>query len=309
LGVPRFDVVLRGYDRQQVDEHLSRVQRAFDVMRAGLDSAHRQAVPAPPRVPGARPRPTPRPRPGGLPSGGDRPDVVGAFTDRMQAILQVAEREAGEIRGKAQAAAGAEEERAAAARAAARAAEETARTSLAELVRQRDAVLADLTRVRGQLEALLSGPTTRITPPTQRTGSAIEARREDSAGQPLPGTPAAPESEPVPAGAEAAIVATRSSAAGRAAGSTVRPGAPAVPAEVMGTAVLSGEDLFRSASGAAGPDAAQSAPSHPDAPFRTHTWRPGAVADPSDAEQAPVAQAVERTTVVPPAEQSAVAPP
>jgi DivIVA domain-containing protein len=167
VDVPRFNVVLRGYDPRQVDEHLSRLQRVFNVKRRALDSARSQAVPAPPRMPGARPRP----RPGGLPAGGDRPDVVGAFIDRLQAIAQAAEKEAGEIRGKAQAAARAEEERAAAARAAARAADETVRTSLAELVRQRDAVLADLARVRGQLEALLSGPITRITPPLQQTGS------------------------------------------------------------------------------------------------------------------------------------------
>ena len=189
----------------------------------------------------------------------------------------------------------------------ARAAEETARTSLTELVRQRDAVLADLTRIRGQLEALLSGPTTRITPPTQRTGTAVEARWEASAGQPLLGTAAAPESEPVPAGAEAAIGETRPSAAGQAAGSTVRPGAPAIPSEVTGTAVLSGEDLFRSASSAASPDPAQYASSHPE-PSCTNTSRPDAVADPSDAEQVPLALAVERTAVVRPAEQSAVAP-
>jgi syndecan 1 len=114
---------------------------------------------------------TPRPQPDGLPPGGDRPDVVGAFIDRMQAIVRAAEKEAGEIRSNAQAAARAEEERAAATRAAARAAEETVRTSLAELVRQRDAVLADLARVGGQLEALRSGPIPRVTPPIQETGS------------------------------------------------------------------------------------------------------------------------------------------
>jgi syndecan 1 len=109
----------------------------------------------------------PRPRPDGPPPGGDRPDVVGAFIARLQAIVQAAEKEASEIRGKAQAAARAEEERAAAARAAARAAKETVRTSLAELVRQRDTVQAHLARVRGQAEALRTGPITRITPPMQ----------------------------------------------------------------------------------------------------------------------------------------------
>jgi syndecan 1 len=127
VGVPRFNVVFRGYDRQQVDEHLSRLQRRFNAMRTGLDSARRQAVPAPPGMRGARPRP----QPDGPPLGGDGPDVVGAFIAHMQAIIQAAEKEAGEIRGKAQAAARAEEERVAAAREAARAAEESVRTSLA----------------------------------------------------------------------------------------------------------------------------------------------------------------------------------
>ena len=94
------------------------------------------------------------------------------------------------------------------------------RTSLAELVRQRDAVLADLTRVRGQLEALLSGPTTWITLPTQETGSSVEARPETATGQPLPGTPVTPEFEAVLIGAETAVVATRPSAPGQAAGSS-----------------------------------------------------------------------------------------
>ena len=147
-GVPPFKVVFRGYDRRQVDEHLSRLQRRYDALRRGLDSAHSQAVPAPPGMPGARSRP----RPDGPPPRADRPDVVGTFIARMQAIIKAAEKEADEIRGKAQAAAWAEEERAAAAGAAARAAEESVRTSLAELVGQRDAALADLARVRGQLE-------------------------------------------------------------------------------------------------------------------------------------------------------------
>ena len=33
FGAPRFDVVLRGYDRRQVDEHLSRLQRLMGRMR------------------------------------------------------------------------------------------------------------------------------------------------------------------------------------------------------------------------------------------------------------------------------------
>jgi hypothetical protein len=48
--------------------------------------------------------------------------------------------------------------------------------------------------VRGQLEGLLSGPTTRITLPTQESGP---DRREAGAGQPLPGTSHSPEPVPV----------------------------------------------------------------------------------------------------------------
>ena len=213
FGAPRFDVVLRGYDRRQVDEHLSRLQRVVSRMRGELDAARSRAVPPPgapiapvPPVqgaftgpptgpftpPGVRPRPTPRPRPD-LPPGREAPDVVGTFTDRMQTILQAAEEEAAEIRAKARSAVRSEEERLAAARSAARAEEEKARVTLANLVRQRDAVLADLTRVRGQLEALLSGPTARIAIPTQDTAA---ARRDAGAGHPLPGTPA---SSPAPA--------------------------------------------------------------------------------------------------------------
>ena len=195
FGAPRFDVVLRGYDRRQVDEHLSRLQRLMGRMRSDLDAARTQQAPpiGPPTPAGGRPRPTPRPRPDGSPPTGAN-DVVGTFTDRMHAILQAAEEEAAEIRNKARAAAKADDEWAAGLRAATRAEEETARKTVADLVRQRDAVLAELTRVRGQLEGLLSGPTTRITLPTQESRP---DRREVGAGQPLPGTPHSPEPEPV----------------------------------------------------------------------------------------------------------------
>src|SRR4051794_27191274 len=192
FGAPRFDVVLRGYDRRQVDEHISRLQRLMGRMRNDLDASRGQ--PVPPTPAGGRMRPTPRPRPDGLPATGAN-DVVGSFTDRMHAILQAAEEEAAEIRGKARAAVRAEEERAGGVRASARAEEEAARRNLADLVRQRDAVLAELTRVRGQLEALLSGPTTRITLPTQESRP---DRREPGAGQPLPGMPGHVAGAPMP---------------------------------------------------------------------------------------------------------------
>ena len=47
-GAPRFDVVLRGYDRRQVDEHVDRLQRVLARMRADLDVARSQPMPSVP---------------------------------------------------------------------------------------------------------------------------------------------------------------------------------------------------------------------------------------------------------------------
>jgi hypothetical protein len=180
FSAPRFDVVLRGYDRRQVDEHVARLQRVLSRMRRDLDSARNmpQQVLTPS---GVRPSPTPRSRAESR-LGGEGPDVVGSFTDRMQTILQAAEEEAAEIRAKAQAERRADEEKVAG-----------IRRSLVDLARQRDAVLAELTRVRGQLDGLLAAPTTRIVLPVQETAASVssaEARMRDAgAGQPLPGTP------------------------------------------------------------------------------------------------------------------------
>src|SRR5437762_5039834 len=97
LGAPNFDVVLRGYDRKQVDEHVARLQRVVSRMRADLEMARSHPLPlvsppgGMPAAGGPRPAP-PRPGPGGPPRrGGESPDVVGNFTDRMQSILQAAE--------------------------------------------------------------------------------------------------------------------------------------------------------------------------------------------------------------------------
>ena len=107
LGAPHFDVVLRGYDRRQVDEHVARLQRVIARMRADLEMARSRAgsptCPPPGGMPstGGQQRPTPRPRPGArTASQGGAPDVVGSFTDRMQSILQAAEEEAAEIRNR-----------------------------------------------------------------------------------------------------------------------------------------------------------------------------------------------------------------
>jgi syndecan 1 len=201
-GAPRFDVVLRGYDRRQVDEHVARLQRVLSRMRADLEMARSQPIPlvqspsvGPPAPgqqvpPGARPRPTPRPRPGGPMPPGESPDMINNFTDRMQSILQAAEEEAAEIRKKA--------------RSAARAEEENVRAQLADLVRQRDAMLAELTRMRGQLEGMLAAPTARIVLPP-RDSSPSPARPRD--------TPSPSPSLPAPSGGSPSSSGTRASGA------------------------------------------------------------------------------------------------
>jgi hypothetical protein len=189
FGAPRFDVVLRGYDRRQVDEHISRLHRVLSRIRGDLEAAQMQASGTLPHTgQGGRPRPTPRPRA----DGSGPPDVVGSFTDRMQSILQAAEEEAAEIRGRAKAEAKAAEDRLASSRAAARTDEELARTTLSDLIRQRDAVLADLKRLRGQLESLLSSPTARPIPAAPEGARGAE-RRDPGTGPSRIGPPTGPE--------------------------------------------------------------------------------------------------------------------
>ncbi|MBW0100150.1 DivIVA domain-containing protein, partial [Pseudonocardia sp. KRD-184] len=160
-GAPRFDVVLRGYDRRQVDEHVDRLQRVLARMRADLDVARSQPMPVVSSSQPMRPRPTPRPRPGG--PAGD-PDTIGTFTDRMESILAAAEEEAAEIRRNAHRAARAETE--------------GVRAQVADLMRQRDAVLAELTRMRSQLEGMLAAPTAQM-PAHESANRPVTARRDD----------------------------------------------------------------------------------------------------------------------------------
>lgn len=183
-GAPRFDVVLRGYDRRQVDEHVARMQRIIGRMRADLELARSQPLPIvqPMSMPVEQSvaRPAPRPRPD------DTPDVVGSFTDRMQTILQSAEEEAAEIRKKAQASARSEVQ--------------AARAEVADLARQRDIMVTELNRLRGQLETMLSAPTAKMAPVT-RNGSTPSPTRRDGKPRPSP-TPRA-GATPAPAARQA----------------------------------------------------------------------------------------------------------
>lgn len=180
-GVPRFDVVLRGYDRRQVDEHVARMSRTIARMRSDLDIIRSQPLPAV----GPDPlRPSPQPRPG------ESPDMIGNFTDRMQGILQKAEEEAAEIRNRARAAARSEEER--------------AKSQVADLTRQRDALAAEVARLRQERDGIAAGretasPTSVLRPSPGGAPSGPPVSRTRDGGQGGPGSGAdSPGAQPAP---------------------------------------------------------------------------------------------------------------
>ena len=75
-GSPRFDVVLHGYDRKQVDEHIVQMQRVMGRMRADIDALRNRPMPAPAPVPPpggfAGAPPGPQSAPAGPPRPGPR---------------------------------------------------------------------------------------------------------------------------------------------------------------------------------------------------------------------------------------------
>ncbi|MFC5060769.1 hypothetical protein [Actinomycetospora atypica] len=156
---PHFDVVLRGYDRSQVDEHVAGLRRMVAQLRAQLAVRERRR-PAPEEVPrrdlaatlqeGAPSAPTPPPA--------QDPDQVGAFNERLRAILQAAEQEAAQVRNKAAESLLAEHSE--------------SRAALADLRAQRDAVFDELVKVKGHLDDLVanSGRPSRPWGPGPRRG-------------------------------------------------------------------------------------------------------------------------------------------
>jgi DivIVA domain-containing protein len=144
-GEGRFDVVVRGYDRRQVDEHLANLERTIARQRSELQQARSAS------------------RDSGT---GNSPEKIGEFTGRLKSILEAAEEEAKEIRAEA--------------RGYARGEEEAARARLADLEHRRDGVVSDLSRVRGQLDGLLA----RLagTPPEDNQAQLTLPSRGDKAG-------------------------------------------------------------------------------------------------------------------------------
>jgi syndecan 1 len=186
----RFDVVVRGYDRRQVDEHVAGLERTIARQRAELEQARAAHRPG-----GVFDAGGGHPAPGRGDGGGLTPDMISAFSGRLQSILQAAEDEAEDVRSKA--------------RNFAKKEEDAGRARLVELERRRDAMLAELGRVRSQLDGLLNtvgkeppiGASLR--PPNPPEGVSVGGRAESTArveagagGRPEPGRPEPGRPEP-----------------------------------------------------------------------------------------------------------------
>jgi hypothetical protein len=149
---PHFDVVLRGYDRRQVDEHVAGLRRMNAQLRAQLAvRERRRSAPGPDaaalesRLSDTIPEARSAPADGrGDEQESGSPDMVGAFNDRLRGILQAAEQEAQLVRSKAAESLLAEHAE--------------SRAALAELRAQRDAVVDEIVRLRGRLDEIVSGP-------------------------------------------------------------------------------------------------------------------------------------------------------
>lgn len=210
---PHFDVVLRGYDRRQVDEHVAGLRRMNAQLRAQLAVRERRRGATGPdasalegrlsdTIPEARRAPSDQ---HGEQGAGD-PDMVGAFNDRLRGILQAAEQEAQMVRSKAAESLLAEHAE--------------SRAALAELRAQRDAVVDELVRLRGRLDDIITGPVRPSAAPPAPPRPAGPAGPGGPAGPwRAPGRPPGPPSPgPRPPGPYGA---------GRPAGP---PGAPGTPA-------------------------------------------------------------------------------
>lgn len=164
---PHFDVVLRGYDRTQVDEHVAGLRRMVAQLRAQLAVRERRrsdppeaapprgelaatlqegAVTTPPPVDASAASPAPAEGSGPKDRG-----VVDAFNERLRGILQAAEQEAQLVRSKAAESLLAEHAE--------------SRAALADLRAQRDSVFDELVRVKSHLDELVANSGRPSSPP------------------------------------------------------------------------------------------------------------------------------------------------
>ena len=155
---PHFDVVLRGYDRSQVDEHVAGLRRMVAQLRAQLAVRERRRA-EPQETPargelaatlqeGARTTPPPvdasaaSPAPSGDPRPARTRVASTPSTSGCAGILQAAEQEAALVRAKAAESLLAEHAE--------------SRAALAELRSQRDSVFDELVRIKNHLDELVA---------------------------------------------------------------------------------------------------------------------------------------------------------
>ncbi|MDQ2708081.1 MAG: hypothetical protein M3Z25_10790 [Actinomycetota bacterium] len=187
----RFEIVLRGYDRRQVEEHISTLERTIAQQHADLEQARRAPAPSAPSPHGVAAEPAAAqqsgsvfepPKPGAereSSGGGLKPEMISSFTSRLQSILQAAEDEAEEVRNNARTFAQAEEQ--------------ATLARVEELERRRQSVLSELGRVRTQLEGLL-GPAERpAVTAAAPAGSPQAGAQQTGAPQPGAGSERAPD--------------------------------------------------------------------------------------------------------------------
>ncbi|WP_156934811.1 hypothetical protein [Pseudonocardia spinosispora] len=172
-GDGRFEVVVRGYDRRQVDEYIANLELTIARQRTELEQA-REALS---RSGGNGAFRGPDGQAAGFNSGtaparnaeGSGGQMIEAFTGRLQTILQEAHEEAEEIRSNAHSFARKEEE--------------AARARITDLERRRDAVVGDLSRVRNGLDALVGQL---LGTEQKKSGDEKPAPRADGAPSPSP---------------------------------------------------------------------------------------------------------------------------
>jgi ribosomal protein L29 len=196
---PHFDVVLRGYDRAQVDDHVAGLRRMVAQLRAQLAVRERrrpgpeEAAPARGELAatlqeGARTTPPPVDASASAPTvppgsmAAEEPGGVEAFNERLRGILQAAEQEAQLVRSKAAESLLAEHAE--------------SRAALADLRSQRDSVFDELVRVKNHLDELVSN-SGRPNPPPRQWGPGPQRGPRGPYGGPGPYGPA-PPGGPVP---------------------------------------------------------------------------------------------------------------
>jgi DivIVA domain-containing protein len=98
---PQFDMVLRGYDRIEVDQYIDAILQENAALRRELETSRRAAAEVQERSAAAPPQPTPQPTPSPTPHYDVDTPAEESFGYRAEKLLRLAEREAAEMRTRA----------------------------------------------------------------------------------------------------------------------------------------------------------------------------------------------------------------